>query len=222
MKNKRILPILIPATALATLFLPRAGAGWHGLIYFFKPLTTGLILLLALSPGSAAGHPCRRPVAVGLLFSLTGDILLMLPRQIFIGGLAAFFLAHLCYLRAFTRDVPFLPRRSPLLLLMPALAVLRLIWPGVPLALRLPVLLYLAVLSALAVQCCGRALTLRNRSGRLAAAGALLFFCSDALLAVNRFAMPLPSAGLWILGTYYPAQWLLAAAVQSDQPAAGQ
>ena len=44
---------------------------------------------------------------------------------------------------------------------------------------------------------------------RLALGGAL-FLCSDALLAINKFAAPLPAANLWILATYWAAQWLIA------------
>jgi alkylglycerol monooxygenase len=33
---------------------------------------------------------------------------------------------------------------------------------------------------------------------------------SDTVLAVNRFALPIPAAGLWILATYWAAQWLIA------------
>ena len=41
--------------------------------------------------------------------------------------------------------------------------------------------------------------------------GGALFMASDTVLAVNRFAMPIPAAGLWILATYWAAQWLIAA-----------
>ena len=41
----------------------------------------------------------------------------------------------------------------------------------------------------------------------------LLFLCSDALLAFNRFHSPLPAAGLLVLGTYWAAQWLIASAL---------
>lgn len=32
---------------------------------------------------------------------------------------------------------------------------------------------------------------------------------SDALLAINRFVLPLPASALWVLGSYYAAQCLL-------------
>ncbi|MGW8319908.1 MAG: lysoplasmalogenase family protein, partial [Candidatus Promineifilaceae bacterium] len=42
-------------------------------------------------------------------------------------------------------------------------------------------------------------------------AGTLLFVASDSLLAVNRFVYDLGDlAPILVLGTYYPAQWLIA------------
>ena len=48
---------------------------------------------------------------------------------------------------------------------------------------------------------------------RRAALGGLLFLCSDALLAFNRFHTPLPASALWVLATYWAAQWLIASAL---------
>ena len=43
----------------------------------------------------------------------------------------------------------------------------------------------------------------------LVSAGAL-FLLSDALLATNKFAVPLPMASLWVLASYWTAQWCIA------------
>jgi hypothetical protein len=48
-----------------------------------------------------------------------------------------------------------------------------------------------------------------GRAGVLALGGAF-FLASDALLATNKFAVALPAASLWILGTYWLAQWCIA------------
>ncbi len=42
------------------------------------------------------------------------------------------------------------------------------------------------------------------------AVGASFFMLGAALLAANKFAHPLPMAPLWVLGTYYIAQILIA------------
>jgi len=47
----------------------------------------------------------------------------------------------------------------------------------------------------------------------LAAAGAVLFVLSDSALAWSRFRQPFAAAQLAVLGTYLPAQWLIALSV---------
>ncbi|HRH89545.1 MAG TPA: lysoplasmalogenase family protein, partial [Rubrivivax sp.] len=80
--------------------------------------------------------------------------------------------------------------------------------------LRLPVLAYVACLAAMAAQAAVVALqsrgTPRQRGGLWLGIGGALFLCSDALLAANRFAAPLPLSGLWILLSYWLAQWCIA------------
>jgi uncharacterized membrane protein YhhN len=63
--------------------------------------------------------------------SLTGDVLLMLPGDHFIAGLAAFLLAHGAYLALFRQGVGWFPSRVALAatLLVGAL-VLAVLWPG--------------------------------------------------------------------------------------------
>jgi hypothetical protein len=67
-----------------------------------------------------------------------------------------------------------------------------------------------------------RARSLRTREGaasaiagsaRLAAVGAAFFVVSDTLLAWNRFGGGIPLASLWVLATYFIAQWYIARSV---------
>ena len=90
--------------------------------------------------------------------------------------------------------------------------ILGLLWPGVPGALRLPVLAYVLCLASMAAQAAAWWLSGHGDAGlaRNAALGGLLFMASDALLAVNKFSAPLPLATLWILATYWSAQWCIA------------
>ena len=170
------------------------------------------------------GTPMRRALLAGLLLSLVGDVALLWPQQGFLPGLVAFLLAHLAYLWGFTRGVRL--ASSPAAFAGYALlaaAVLALLWPGVPAGLRPPVLAYVVCLAAMAAQaaCVWRAALARGPAaavpavayGRLAAIGGGLFLCSDALLAFNRFHTPLPLATLWILGSYWAAQWCIASSL---------
>lgn len=57
----------------------------------------GLIAWLRSTPVS----PYRTWISIGLAFSVLGDILLAIPADLFVFGLAAFLCAHLAYLRGY-------------------------------------------------------------------------------------------------------------------------
>jgi len=195
-----------------------------------KPLTTGLVIAFAWRRG-VVGEARRRALLLGLVLSLVGDVALLWPKQGFLPGLVAFLLAHLAYLYAFTRGV----RLGAWPVAFVAYAVLAavmlaVLWPGVPGPLRAPVVAYVVCLAAMAAQTACVWRVAGDRAGdpaggrglgaglplplaRSAALGGLLFLCSDALLAFNRFHSPLPAATLWILASYWAAQWLIASAL---------
>ena len=203
--------ILNASAAIAAALHVRAEyRGARRQVYFFKPLTVLCIIAVALIIPAAAGGRYRAAVLAGLACSIAGDVFLMLPGDRFLAGVASFLLAHLAYLVAFTTGVPF--GASPLLLLPFAAvgaAMLRLLWPRLG-SMRGPVVVYLAVIVAMAWQAASRAATLGTSAAFLAAAGATLFLISDAALALNRFHRPVRAAQAVILPTYYAAQLLIA------------
>jgi uncharacterized membrane protein YhhN len=222
-------PLLAVATAvsgaLVILSAPWGlGQPWLNLV--FKPLTTLLIIAYAW-PRGADRPPTRRWVLSGLMLSLCGDVALLWPERGFLPGLVSFLLAHLAYLRAFTRDGVRLAARPLPFVLYGLLAALILwqLWPGVPPGLRLPVLAYVVCLASMAAQAAVVGLqsrgTPRWRNGVWLALGGALFLCSDALLATNRFAAPVPWSGLWILLSYWLAQWCIASWLQAPASRAG-
>jgi uncharacterized membrane protein YhhN len=76
--------------------------------YVAKPLTILLLiawLVIGVGMESALAPPTLL-VLVALLFSLAGDILLMLPAARFLPGLVLFLMAHLSYVLAFTWEMP--------------------------------------------------------------------------------------------------------------------
>lgn len=206
------------SAAAAILSAPWALAQpWMNLV--FKPLATVLIIALAWPRGQ--GTPQRRWVLAGLGLSLGGDVALLWPQQGFLPGLVSFLLAHLCYLVAFTRTQRLAARLGPFAAYAAiAAAVLAALWPGVPAALRVPVLAYVLCLAGMAAQ---TAVLWRcdpgNPAARRLALGGALFLASDALLATNRFALPLPMASLWILLPYWTAQACIATWLRPPPPA---
>jgi uncharacterized membrane protein YhhN len=201
--------LLVQAAALST---ATAALGLVDLHRVFKPLTMVLAMAVVLVRTEAA-H--RRSLGTLLLLgalalSLAGDALLMFPGY-FVPGLVAFLLAHLAYIALFRQDAPWFPSlRALTATLGIGVAMYVFLWQGgLPNALRVPVAIYVGVIALMAAQAIGRATVLRNSAAVGVALGAGFFMLSDALLAVNRFVMPLPMSQVWVLATYYAAQLLI-------------
>lgn len=213
----RALIVLFAFAAIAGAWPDGPGMWLH---YIGKPLTTLLILWLALSAQPSVDTRYRRAVLAGLVLSLIGDVFLMLPGDHFVPGLVAFLLAHVCYIVAFAPGSGGRARAVGFVLVaVVAGGNLAGVLPRVDEALRIPVLAYVAVLATMAAFALARMWTpaiaqALPRSARLAAIGAILFMVSDSLLAWDRFAGGVPARTLMVLGTYYAAQWCIARSVQ--------
>jgi uncharacterized membrane protein YhhN len=193
----------------------------------WKPLSTGLLILAcALSftrPADAYQAGYTLLLLGGLALSLAGDVLLIFqdnPRA-FLAGLVAFLCAHLFYIAAFISLQLSLVLRGRALgeaiaaigLALVGGLVYRYLRPGLG-KLRLPVILYILVISAMVHRALAVALAYAGPATQpaLIVAGALLFYLSDAILAVNRFRLhgQMPHYKRWNLSTYYAGQLLIA------------
>ena len=184
------------------------------LVYLFKPLTTVLILVAALLPGTFLAERYAGAICLGLVFSLMGDIWLMLPGDHFLRGLASFFAAHVCYAIAFLAGaaaggyVWFLLGLGVI-----GALILRFLWPGLRASLKLPVVAYLFVIVLMVSLAVGLAAAGPSAAATSAAVGALLFMTSDSILAIDRFRRPFRLAQALVLGTYFLGQLLIALSV---------
>lgn len=206
-----VLSLLALSTALLHFFADDQGRQW--LVYWAKPATTSFLLFIALAAPPPARPFYQVTIVAGLLFSLAGDIFLMLPSDRFLAGLVSFLLAHLCYIGAFALVLPtWVLSLWGLPVLFFAGSIYWLLRPHLG-TMQLPVLLYMAIIVLMA----WLAVTLFVQRGEWwtlsAAVGAILFVISDATLALNRFRKPFRGAQLIVLGTYYLAQWLIALSV---------
>lgn len=205
--------LMVESAALATATSALGFTQWH---WLFKPLT----MLIAIVWVAASARPQvasglsdakdRAWLLAALACSLAGDAFLMLEDW-FIPGLVAFLLAHLAYIALFRRGQPWFARRGALLATLAiGGAMYTFLWQGgLPAALRGPVAAYVLVIALMAAQAWGRASALREPAALQVAVGTGFFMLSDALLATSRFVQPLPLAQLWVLATYYVAQWLI-------------
>lgn len=172
--------------------------------YVCKPsaLAGLLVVALLLDPTD----PARRAWFVAALaFSLAGDVLLMLPSDRFVAGLAAFLVGHLCYLAGFWTDGPAAAALAAaavvvaLLVVPVAVRLLRALRGEDRRPLRAPVAAYVVVISLMLA-------TALATGEVLAAAGAALFVLSDTLIAWDRFVTPLRWAPVAIMVTYHLGQ----------------
>jgi uncharacterized membrane protein YhhN len=216
----RHLLIWLTAISAALCIAATLGALAPWLTYLFKPLTTLLVIAYAW-PRSVDAPQQRRFILAGLLLSLAGDVFLLWPKEGFLPGLVSFLLAHLTYIAAFCVPVRF-GAKPVVFAVYAAVAALVLsqLWGGVPGALRWPVIAYVVCLATMAAQAAAwwRS-TPHAPAARWAAVGGVLFMTSDSLLAINKFAAPLPLAPLWILASYWLAQWCIASSLAPTRSA---
>ncbi len=187
--------------------------GPRGQVYLFKPLTTIFVLLIAILPDAVPDPRYRQLIVLGLVFSLAGDVFLMLPSDRFAAGLTSFLIAHLAYIAAFLPGAAGGPSAwvgAPFL--VGGAILYRSLWEHLG-ALRLPVVGYMLAIAGMAWLAVERWLTLADTAALLALVGALLFVISDAALALDRFRKGFDSAPAVILGTYFAAQCLIALSV---------
>lgn len=179
--------------------------------YISKPLTTTLILIpvLAILPSLEGAYVPL--IAGGLAFALLGDILLMLPEDRFVLGIASFAITHFLYIAAFIYVGGMaLINLSTIPLIIFAALMARYLWPEVRKSLQIPILAYIVIITTMAAQGTGASLGSESTGLTLAAAGALLFLVSDSTLAVNRFRVPFRAAQALVLSAYWLGQWLIA------------
>ena len=178
--------------------------------FLWKPLTTGTLVVIAIAAPAPVSSGYRALVVAGLVFSLAGDVFLMLPKDRFLAGLASFLVAHLFYIAAFAGTTG--PQLS-LVALLPFLAygaiVYALLLPHLG-RMRIPATLYVLAILAMGWLAAEQWLVFRVPWATSALAGATLFAISDSALALNRFRQPFAAAQLVVLSTYYAAQWLIA------------
>ena len=178
-----------------------------------KPLTTALIIAVAVIAAAPVPAAYKTLVVAGLAFSLLGDIALMFPEKWFTAGLAAFLTAHVFYILAFK---PGPGHRASVGIFLPfvlyGLLMFFILAPRLG-KLKLPVLVYVAAITVMAGFAAGRFVDLGGLRPLLAFAGAVLFLISDSVLAYDRFGRKIGPAQIIILGTYFPAQLLIALSI---------
>lgn len=181
--------------------------------YFLKPAVMILILAWLAAIGGFSGT--MRWFSLGILFSLGGDVFLMLPREQFIPGLIAFLLAHIAYIIGFSPQLSEINLSSlavGIVVAISSIVIYRRIATGLRAhanrSLIIPVSIYVIVISLMGFSAL---LTLTNEDWEalpalLVSAGAILFMLSDTILAMNKFVAPVKHGQLVVIIAYHLGQ----------------
>ncbi|MHB8807909.1 MAG: lysoplasmalogenase [Anaerolineaceae bacterium] len=188
--------------------------------WFTKPATMVALLLWLGWSGGFTGKLLWFGLA--LLFGLLGDIFLLLPRRFFIAGLVAFLIGHLAYVAGlwFNPVQLRLPHFIAMVLIGIVLALVApIILKGMrgkdyAKKLRIPVLIYMCIISLMVFFATSTLFRMDwgPAAAGLAVSGAMLFFCSDIMLAYREFVGAFPKARFWVRVTYHLAQIALISA----------
>ncbi len=204
---------LVLVAALAVTDWVAADRKIKPLEYFAKPATMlALLWWIWLNTGFDGSMLW---FTLGVVFCLAGDVLLMLPRDLFIFGLGAFLAGHICYIVGLNNSPPFINFWGGLVILLLGIFIY-LLYPRLGRGLkqkgenrlRMAVLAYALVISLMVYSAL---MTLTRPGWSIAAAvsasvGALLFYASDAMLAWDRFVKPLSHARLRVMVSYHLGQ----------------
>ncbi|MFG0751286.1 lysoplasmalogenase [Pseudomonas sp. TYF_14] len=194
--------LMILALTAAALYIYALASDNTMLALMAKPIPVlALIAWLRSTPVS----PYRTWISIGLGFSVLGDILLAIPADLFVFGLAAFLCAHLAYLRGYC-GITLRPALPALIFsAITGIALLGVLANNGLGPLLIPVALYALAISAML----WRALA----CGGVAALGAGLFVFSDSLIGIDRFISPFAAAPYLIILAYWLGQWAIVSSV---------
>ena len=214
-----MMPYIIAGTILSitTIILIKNEIAFNKkMIYFFKPLSTCIVIItlfLSFLPGGHYVQAYTLALFGGIFFSLCGDVSLMFPEnpKAFRAGLGLFLVAHIIYGVVFTVFSPFTKNDflSTGVILLVGVALYLYLYSGLG-DMKIPVLLYVIIICFML----SRAVAtfwggyFSTTQAICISGGAGLFFISDIMLAINRFKIEFHYNRV-SLAFYYSGQFLI-------------
>ena len=194
---------------------------WSRLEYLAKPAVMIILFLWLWTSTGLSGASLW--FGLGILLSLTGDILLMISLdRLFMAGLVAFLLAHLAYLIGFNIPIPQISAWGFFLAIMVGLGGMRVIRRVLAslaangqARMRTPIIIYGTVISLMLLSAMMKLndFTWKANAGVLVSMGAFLFYVSDIILAWHKFVAPIKNGRIYNIGAYHLGQIILIAGV---------
>lgn len=158
-------------------------------------------------------------ILTALFFSWLGDVLLLKGHydpDYFMYGLLAFFVAHILYAFSFYKDMRNTSQTSLLVgrphyglpFLIVSILFIYTLMPGLG-DFSIPVVAYCGIITIMLLFAFNRWEKVPQSSFWLVFGGALLFYISDAMIAINKFYMPFENQRFMIMLTYIAGQWAI-------------
>jgi uncharacterized membrane protein YhhN len=186
---------------------------WKSIEYVFKPAVMIVMIIWLLQNGGFSDWMIW--FVFGAVFSLTGDIFLMLSQNFFLAGLISFLLAHISYIAGINTSFPPVTTVGVIIFLLFMVIAWQLyirLAAGMDSKemhrLKIPVLIYVIIISLMTLSA---VITFFRKdwsisSAALISGGAMLFYISDSILAWDRFVSPISHGRLKTMVTYHLAQ----------------
>ncbi len=198
--------------------------GWLRMEYFSKPAVMVCLFLWLYSSTGLQGYTFW--FGWGILFSLAGDVLLMVSLdRMFLFGLVAFLLTHISYILGF-REGWTNPTAWSLILMIVILVNSQRLLRRIIRAMRAkgqnalvgPVIVYGLVISLMLYAGMSTIYdpAWKTNAALLVSLGAFSFYISDLILAWNKFVSPVKNASILNIAAYHLGQIGLIAGVISQ------
>lgn len=192
-----MIPVLIGLLMISVTLLLRAEfAENKKQIYFFKPFSTLLIIVLIVLSFflNDRGFAFKLTILLGMIFSFGGDIALMFDsKKAFMAGLVLFLIGHVVYAATLVYHNGFLINGAliPLIVGITGLAFFAFLYSSLE-KMKLPVLFYIIVISFMlnSALLSYQSDFFNSTQAWQLACGATLFYLSDVVLAINKFKYP--------------------------------
>lgn len=211
-KNEKIFTLVFSIIVIAELICVSLDS-LSQMQYIIKPLILLSLIVFFWRQSDNFNTTVRIITLLALLFSLSGDILLMFDDKsanYFTAGLVAFLLAHVMYILVFNKNKN---SKKPSTFFAISLLIYG---AGLFYILKdhlndmlVPVVIYMIVILCMAFTASRRKGNVSKNSYNLILIGAIFFIVSDSLIAIDKFYTQIPFSRIFIMFTYALAQYLI-------------